>query len=81
MASLPVVDQGSRVACVASEAPTSSGHCSLGGFLTPHLCVAQDVGHEDEFFGGDGPKDSVVASVQVIASHQLDTHTNIKNGV
>jgi len=56
MASLQVVDHGSSVASVASEAPTPRGHCSLGGFLNPNLCDAQDVGHEDESFALMDPR-------------------------
>jgi hypothetical protein len=36
-------------------------------FLNIHLCGAQDVGHEDEFFVGNACKDFLGASIQVIA--------------
>lgn len=36
-------------------------------FLNIHLCGAQDVGHEDEFFVGNASKDFLGASIQVTA--------------
>jgi hypothetical protein len=50
---------------MASKTPTKSANARH--FLNIHLCGAQDVGHEDEFFVGNASKDFLGASIQVIA--------------